>query len=124
MPGLILLMLSGAVAGAGVDCKWMMRYDDTACADMCVPSYVGPCPRAVPVLFGRLVPGRCLDRGFVVPAGQRTVNAISFAAVGVRVKLLWSVKGCRYRQHLVDSRRGRKGRLSNTIGSAPRRIGE
>ena len=45
--------------------------------------------------------------------GERLSNAI--AVVGVLVKLLWSVKGCRYRQHLVDSRRGQKGRLSNTI---------
>ena len=45
------------------------------CAEALLPGMIGPCPRSVPVLFGRLVPGRCSTLGYTVPAGEKHVLA-------------------------------------------------
>lgn len=51
------------------------RISGGRCAHAYLHPRVGPCPRAVPVLFGRLERGTCPDAGYVVPAGQHHVLA-------------------------------------------------
>jgi hypothetical protein len=56
-------------------CQWYHRHSTSVCADACLPERVGPCPVVVPVVFGRLSPGNCIDAGFSVPQGVLDIMA-------------------------------------------------
>ena len=45
------------------------------CAEALLPGMIGPCPRSVPVLFGRLAPGTCSTLGYTRPVGEKHVLA-------------------------------------------------
>ena len=52
-----------------------VRLANGRCAQAELPSFIGPCPRSVPVLFGRLQPGTCSGFGYTVPVGPHRVLA-------------------------------------------------
>ena len=51
------------------------RVTAALCAEALLPDTIGPCPRSVPVFFGRLAPGTCSTLGYTAPAGEKHVLA-------------------------------------------------
>lgn len=64
-----------AVARGDHDCLDYRKLSDGVCAHQCIPPMVGPCPRTIPVFFGRLEAGRCPEAGY--PFFVRNVSILA-----------------------------------------------
>merc|ERR1719424_1491813 len=71
------MILSAAflAATAAADCAYYRKVVNNSCADDCVPSTLGICPRALIVKEGGLDAGKCADIGYTVDQGEQDQKA-------------------------------------------------
>jgi len=89
--------------GGEGSCINFVRIEDGICAEACLASFVGPCPRAIVVVAGFLEPGQCDARGFAVAKGKKTIIAGPCGALdfGLYAQQPSSVDGC-VNYHEID----------------------